>query len=173
MRISIIGQPASGKSFLAERISKQFGIQHIHIDRIYFEVRGRGRRPKTEEEKSRIRAHIKEKVEALIVQDSWVSDGWYSRVQPQITERADAVVYLDVPLMKRLCNHLYRATFEDRHEELAKWDEVRFIGDMFKRMFTHRPKMERFARENAAKVIRLKSHKEADQYFEELQKKNK
>jgi adenylate kinase family enzyme len=33
MKIHIIGGPGSGKSFLAEQLSKEFGIQHYDLDK--------------------------------------------------------------------------------------------------------------------------------------------
>jgi adenylate kinase family enzyme len=139
MRISIIGQPASGKSALATAIGKKFGIPHLHIDRFYFEARALP--------KDGMRAYIKKKVEEYIQQESWVSDGWYSRVQPIIAVRADKIIYLDIPFFVRLRNHFHRAIFDDRHPELSAWDEVTFVFDMIKRIFTHAPKMEKFTRE--------------------------
>jgi len=102
MRITIIGNCASGKSTLARKISEQFAIPHLHLDRFWFETKGHLLEKDDAEGKERVRACIRAKVEGLIKQDSWVSDGWYSRVQPLIAERADEIVFLDLPLWRRL-----------------------------------------------------------------------
>jgi adenylate kinase family enzyme len=106
MRISIIGLPGSGKTTLANAISEKLSIPHIHLDRFWFEAGGReGSRTTPPDEMEIIRAYIKEKVTPLIAEDSWVSDGFYPRIQTLIAERVDKIVFLDVPLWTRLMNH--------------------------------------------------------------------
>ncbi len=119
MRITIIGNCGSGKSTLARKISKKFNILHIHLDRFWFEAGGHKLKKGASEEKERIRTYIRKKVEEFIKKDSWVSDGWYSRVQPLIAERAEQVVFLNIPLWRRLANHLHRVFFGKRHPELS------------------------------------------------------
>ena len=80
MRISIIGNTSSGKSSLAQRISKKLDIPYLHIDRLWFEGGGHNLRPYETEALEKVRAYIKKNVEDFIKQESWVSDGWYSRV---------------------------------------------------------------------------------------------
>ena len=106
MRISIIGHSSGGKSTLAKRISENLCIPHIHIDRFWFEAGGAKLKPSDVEGMKKARAYIKENVENFIKQDSWVSDGWYHKVQPMISERADHIIFLDIPLYRRLLNHL-------------------------------------------------------------------
>lgn len=60
MRISIIGFGGSGKTMLAQRISKEHNIPHVQIDRIWFEAGGHT--AYTEEEKEKVREIIKEHV---------------------------------------------------------------------------------------------------------------
>src|SRR3989344_6178545 len=107
MRISIIGHAGSGKSTLAQRISKKFNIPHLHLDRLWFEAGG----PKASSdpgERKRVAELIRDRVEDFIKQDDWVSDGLYGHVQPLIANRADTIIFLDISLARRLCNHLYR-----------------------------------------------------------------
>lgn len=168
MRITIIGNCGSGKSTLARKISEKFNIPHIHLDRFWFEANGHTLRKDDTEGKEKVRAQIRGKVEIFIRQDSWVSDGWYSRVQPLIAERADKVIFLDIPLWRRLINHLYRIFFSERHSELSRWDDIKFISEIVRRTFTHGTQMQQFVQENPDKVIHLRSHKEADEFFESL-----
>jgi len=168
MRITIIGNCGSGKSTLARKISEKFNIPHIHLDRFWFEANGHKLRKEDMEGKKKVRAYIRGKVEEFIKQDSWVSDGWYSRVQPLIAERADQVVFLDIPLWRRLVNHLHRVLFVERHSELSRWDDFKFISEIIRRTFTHGVLMRQFVRENPEKVIHLHSHKDADGYLANL-----
>src|SRR6185312_12755385 len=107
MRISIIGLPGSGKSTVARMIAERFSIPHIQIDRFWFEAGGRTGGHDTLDIEQ-VRALVREKTLAAIAAESWVSDGFYSRVQPEIAKRADAVVLLDIPLWRRLLNHAAR-----------------------------------------------------------------
>lgn len=168
MKISIIGNCGSGKSTLAGKISEKFDIPHIHLDRFWFEANGHTFTKNDVEGREKVKEYIRGRVEEFISQDSWVSDGWYSRVQPLITEKADQVVFLDIPLWRRLVNHLHRIFFGERHPELSRWDDIKFIYEIVRRTFTQGPKMRQFVRENPEKVVRLPSHKGSDSYFASL-----
>ncbi len=37
MKIHIIGGPGSGKTFLAEKLSKEYGIRHIDLDELQWD----------------------------------------------------------------------------------------------------------------------------------------
>ncbi len=165
MRITIIGNSGSGKSTLARKISENFDIPHIHLDRFWFEANGHTLKEEDREGKEKVRAYIYAKVEDFIQQDAWVSDGWYSRVQPLITERADQVVFLDIPLWRRLVNHVHRVFFSERHSELRRWDDVTFIFEIVRRTFTHGKQMQQFVREHPKKIVHLRSYKEVEEYF--------
>lgn len=165
MKISIIGLSGSGKSTLAQKISGKFGIPHLHIDRLWFEAGGHKPSSKGIEEKEKVKAYIREKTVELIQQGAWVSDGWYGYVQTLIAERADEIVFLDIPLHRRLVNHIWRIFFEERHTELTKWDDIKFVYQIVRRTFAHGPKMREFVRENLGKTKIFHSFKEVDDYF--------
>jgi adenylate kinase family enzyme len=167
MRISIVGLSGSGKSTLARNISEKFGIPHLHIDRFWFEAGGH-KTVGDSEDRERVRAIIKEKVAEVVKQDSWVSDGWYGHVQPIITARADEIVFLDIPLYRRLANHLWRTFFETRHTELTRWDDIKFMYQIIRRTFVHGPKIREFVKENASRVKVLRTFKEVNDYFAAL-----
>jgi adenylate kinase family enzyme len=118
MRITIIGLSGSGKSTLARAISNKLSIPHIHLDRFWFEGGGKTGEHDTPDIE-RVRAYVREKTLEAIAVDSWVSDGFYSRVQPEIAEQADVVLFLDIPLWKRLLSHAKRMLQPaTRHKEL-------------------------------------------------------
>lgn len=168
MRIDIVGPPASGKSMLAEAISKKLSIPHMQIDRFWFEAGGRQGShdtPNIEE----VRAHIRKKVLENIIADSWVSDGFYSRVQSEIAQRAEIILVLDIPLWKRLFNHARRITKPStRHKELSAWQELTFFFEIIRRTFKNRGRLEQFISDYKNKVVVLKSYKEIDRYLETL-----
>jgi len=168
MRISIIGHSSSGKSTLARKISGKLKIPHLHIDRFWFEAGGAKLKPYDKEGIEKARAYIKENVENFIKQDSWVSDGWYSKVQPMISEKADQILFLDIPLYRRMFNHLQRIFKTDRHKELTKWDDFKFFYEIIFRTFAKGPKMKKFIQEHSGKAKIFRNYKEIDEYLKTL-----
>lgn len=168
MKITIIGQPCSGKSTLAARISEKFNIPHIQIDRFWFEARGQKIKSSDKERIEKARGYVRQRVEEALKQDSWVSDGWYSRVQPLISEQADQIIFLVVPLYRRLFNHFKRINKPGRYKELTAWDEIKFFYEIIKRTFTKSKKIKKFAREHKDKVKILKNYEEVEAYFKSL-----
>jgi adenylate kinase family enzyme len=167
MRITIIGNCGSGKSTLARKISQKFNIPHVDLDRFWFEAQGH--LLKGPENKERVQAHVRGKIEEFILQDSWVSDGWSRRAHDKIAARADYIVFLDIPLWRRLMNHLYRVFFTPRHQELSKWDDVKFTYQVVRRTFTQGVQMRQFMRtQPREKAVHLRSYAAAEQFLERL-----
>ena len=168
MRISIIGHSSSGKSTLAQNISKKFNIPHLHIDRFWFESGGRNVKSNDREGIQKVRTYMQEKVADFIKKESWVSDGWYWRTQIIISERADQIIFLDIPLYYRLFNHLKRIFTTERHKELTKWDELKFFYEIITRTFTKNKRLRQFVCEHPDKVKTFKNYKEIDEYLKTL-----
>lgn len=170
MRISIIGYPGSGKTYLAELISRKLSVPHIHIDRFWFEAGGmKISRASSEADRERVRAEVREKALEAITAKSWVSDGFYSRIQPEIAERADIVLYLDIPLWRRLLNHAKRICDPShRHEELTMWNEFGFFFEIIRQHFAFRSKFKKFLDAYGYKVIVLRSRKDIADYIATL-----
>lgn len=167
MRLTIVGLPASGKSTFAGLVSEKLSIPHIHIDRFWLEAGGR-RNSKETPNIEQVRAHVREKVLDAVGAASWVSDGFYQRVQSEIAQRADSVVFLDLPLWKRLLNHAQRVISADRHKEISFWDDLVFFGEIVRRSFTTTPKLRKFLNEYKDKVIVLHSRRDIKKYIENL-----
>lgn len=168
MKISIIGGPGSGKSTMAKKISDKLKIPHLQMDRLWFESGGNNLKNNNEAGKARVRGFIKKEVLEFIKQNAWVSDGWYSRVQPNITKEADILIFLDIPVHRRIWNHLKRVFKSERHEELTRIDDLLFIFEIIRRQFSKMPAMRKFAAENKDKLIILKSFMEVDEYTDKL-----
>jgi adenylate kinase family enzyme len=167
MRISIIGHAASGKSTLARKISEKFQIPHLHIDRLWFESGAhKFFKQNNVENLEKAREWIKAKVDEWTDQKDWVSDGWYSRVQPMVTAKADMLIFIDISLWRRMTNHIKRVFVDDRHKELSAWDEIRFIFEMPYRTFTRHAKIHQFIKDNASKLVVLKSYEEVNKFME-------
>lgn len=165
MKITILGQPASGKSQLAKAISERFGIPHIHIDRFWFTCGG-GRNSALTPNIEAVRQCVREKALVALEQESWVSDGVYTRLQPEIAGRADVVIFLDIPLWRRLLNHASRMMRPaTRHQEISLFDELLFFAEMIKRAFTKDSKLRALVEKYKDKAVVLSSHQEIDAYL--------
>lgn len=93
-RILILGSGGSGKSTLASALGEALNIEVVHLDSIYWNP---GWQP-TE------RARFIEKLRPLLAAEEWIIEGNYSGTLDLRLERADTVVFLDLP--RWLC--LYR-----------------------------------------------------------------
>lgn len=168
MRISVIGLPGSGKSTVARIISEKLSIPHVHIDRFWFQAGGRHGSHDTPNIEQ-VRAEVRRNTVDALNTGEWVSDGFYSRLQPEIANRADVVIYLDIPLWRRLFNHALRTVRRSqRHKELNTWDDVAFFPEIIRRTYTTVPKIREFISQYKSKVIILKSRKEINQYLASL-----
>jgi adenylate kinase family enzyme len=169
MRITVIGLPGSGKSTLAKNIAKKLSIRHIEIDRFWFESGG-GKGADDTKNLEEVRLKVREKTAEAIKGDSWVSDGTYLNVQDLITDRADVILFLDIPLLIRLLGHARRAFFVTtrRHAELSMWNEITFFPEIIRRNFSRKPKLLKFVSEHKDKVVRLRSYREMDEYLRRL-----
>lgn len=163
MRISICGLEGSGKSTLAERISKKFDIPHLHIDRLWFEIGGYLTQRNSDEWK-KARLVMQQRVDVLIEQESWVADGW----QGLTVRRADQIVFLDIPLWRRLLNLLYRMCFERRHNEVSFWDDIKFFPEVVRRTSRNGPPIRKLVEDNKSKATILHNYQEVEQFFSNL-----
>lgn len=169
MRISIIGHTGCGKSTLARKIAERFSVPHIHIDRFWFEAGGNRLAPGEGEARDVVRAYVAEHVREAVRAPSWVSDGFYPHTQAEIADAADTIVYLEIPLWRRLTNHFERILRRaERHAEVSIWDDIAYFPDMVRRHFRTKPKLERFLTEREGSVLVLRSRREAQQFLDSL-----
>ncbi|WP_028644161.1 ATPase AAA [Nocardioides sp. URHA0020] len=84
-RILVAGVSGSGKTTLAARIGDVLGLRHTEIDALFH---GTGWTPRPEFEAD---------VEAFTSAESWVTEWQYSPVRRLLAERADTLVWLDLP----------------------------------------------------------------------------
>lgn len=169
MRISIIGHTGCGKSTLARKISERFSIPHIHIDRFWFEAGGNRLAPGESEARDAVRSYVAEHVRDALQTDSWVSDGFYPHTQSIIADAADIIVYLDIPLWRRLLNHYERILRRSgRHPEVSLWDDIAYFPDMFRRHVRTKPKLEQFLMERKESIRVLRSRREIQHFLDSI-----
>jgi energy-coupling factor transporter ATP-binding protein EcfA2 len=84
-RVLIAGSTGAGKSTLARAVARQLKIDYFEIDALYH---GPDWIPQPSFESS---------VDARIATSAWVTEWQYSSVQSRLADRADLMVWLDLP----------------------------------------------------------------------------
>jgi adenylate kinase family enzyme len=97
-RVMIIGGSGSGKSTFAREIGLRTGLPVAHMDRLFWE-------PGWVEADKMV---FLRRVEDAVATESWVMDGNYSRTWPGRIDRADTLIFLDLPTWLRLWRVLRR-----------------------------------------------------------------
>lgn len=169
MKISIVGHCGSGKSTLARNISEKKNISHLELDRLFFLNNGAAAKD------SAHKALVKEKIKADVIDflkehDSWVTDGVYlTSVQPLLLEAVDTIVYIDIPLWRRMGNHLKRWwKNKDRHREVSRLEDLWFVFDMPRRTRTANEKFPTLFTLAGDKLVILRSYKDVERFLNSI-----
>ena len=104
-RVLVAGTSGSGKTTLAARIGDELGIEHVEIDALFH---GRNWTP---------RATFLDDVERFSAGAAWVTEWQYSQVRPLLAQRADLVVWLDLPRHVVMRQVVARTVRRRRHRE--------------------------------------------------------
>ena len=91
-RAMIVGGPGSGKSTLARRLGEITGLPVYHMDLIHW-LPGWTERPREEKDAM---------ARAVEAGERWIFEGGHSRTYDTRAARADAIVWLDLPVVLRL-----------------------------------------------------------------------
>ncbi|ORA38831.1 AAA family ATPase [Mycobacterium aquaticum] len=108
-RIAIAGVSGSGKTTLAKRVSEVLGLPYTEMDSLFH---GPDWQPRDE---------FAADVHQLISGDEWVIEWQYAAVRDRIVERADTMVWLDLPTPQTLYQ-LTRRTVHRRMRRVELWN---------------------------------------------------
>ncbi len=87
-RISVVGSPGAGKSTFGAALARRLDIPHVELDALHW---GPGWQPTPRDE-------LLHKLAPHLAAEHWVIDGNYgSLAQDEVWQRADTVVWLDLP----------------------------------------------------------------------------
>ena len=125
-RICLLGPSNSGKSTLAEAISRKQGLPAVHLDQLYHTPHTDWQpRPETEF----LRLH-----QQAIQQEKWIIEGNYTRSLDRRLERATGFILLDTSTLTSLFRYLRRTWWEhDRRggleggKDSVKWRMIHHI----------------------------------------------
>jgi adenylate kinase family enzyme len=87
-KVLVIGVSGAGKSTLAQQIAGRTRLPYIATDPFYWEAGWQCASP----------ARVRQRVETATLGDSWVLDGNFDDHRTTIWQRADTIVWLDLPL---------------------------------------------------------------------------
>ena len=124
MKISVIGNAASGKTYLSRQLSRHYQIIPTHVDSLQFDA-SLNMRPHQETRKA---------LRAVLAEESWLIDGYgpLDDFQERL-KNSDLIIFLDWPLWrnywwgtKRLISLLWkkRPELPSGHNEL-RWGHIR------------------------------------------------
>lgn len=108
-RVSVVGNSGSGKTTLARQLARQLAVPYVELDGIFHQP-GWQELPLEE---------FRRRVGEIAARDAWVVDGNYSAVRDLLWDRADTVVWLDLPrslVMRRVIGRTFTRAI--KHEEL-------------------------------------------------------
>ena len=98
-RVVVIGSGGAGKSTVSVELGRRTGLPVIHLDREFWRP---GWEPTPDDEWA---ARVRE----LVAGDRWIIDGNYGGTMPLRFERADTVVFLDLPRVVCLLSVIWRS----------------------------------------------------------------
>lgn len=98
-RVMIIGQPGSGKSWLARELGRITALPVVHIDQIHWQA---GWVERSRADKDRLCAEVH-------AREAWIFEGGHSRTWDERMARADTVIWLDRPVLARLWAVFWRS----------------------------------------------------------------
>lgn len=91
MKIHIIGGPGSGKTFLADKLSEQYGIPHYDLDDLQWDNAANDYGTKREAQE---RAAL---LDQILQREDWIIEGVYYAWCGQCFADADRIYVLEVP----------------------------------------------------------------------------
>jgi adenylate kinase family enzyme len=100
-RVSVVGTSGSGKSTLSRELAGILGVPYLELDGVFHQP-GWSQLPQPD---------FREAARAAAAGDGWVIDGNYPAVQSIVWERADTVIWLDLPrttVLRRLVWRTFR-----------------------------------------------------------------
>jgi adenylate kinase family enzyme len=86
-RVSVVGIPGSGKTTVGRQLAASFGVPFVELDSIFHQP-GWVELPVDD---------FRKRVTEALTAPAWVVDGNYSAVRDLVWQRADTVVWLDLP----------------------------------------------------------------------------
>ena len=165
-RVLVAGTAGSGKTTLAQRISEALGTPHVEIDSLYH---GPNWTP---------RDSFETDVDRFSSQSHWVTEWQYNQVRPLLADRADLMVWLDLP-QRSVMWQVIRRTFRRRRRREELWngniepplrtiltDQEHIVRWAWSTRHTAHTRIQELHRQRPdLTIVRLRSHHQARQWL--------
>jgi adenylate kinase family enzyme len=125
MRIVIVGNSGSGKTWLGSRLAERSSAPFIALDEIFWQPGGFDQKRPEAERDAMIEAHLQAEL--------WVAEGVFGSLASRFLDRADLLIWLDTPwaiCRERLelrgsesKRHMDRPQSEEGTRQLIAWAE--------------------------------------------------
>lgn len=109
-RVLVAGVSGVGKTTLAGRVSRILDVPYTEIDALFH---GENWTP---------RDAFMSDVDAFTRRDAWVTEWQYSVARPLLAERADLLIWLDLPFMRVTLPRVIRRTIRRRARREPLWN---------------------------------------------------
>jgi adenylate kinase family enzyme len=171
-RINVVGTSSVGKTTLAAAIAELLDVPHVEMDALHWEPNWIEAPPEV----------LRERVRVATAGDGWVVDGNYGMVRDLIWARAQAVVWLDLPLRTILWRYVRRTLRRvARRQELWSGNRERLSMHLLSRdsllrwiLTTYRMRRREYPALLAARpdlvTVRLRSGRAADRWLAQLRR---
>ena len=174
-RINVVGTSAAGKTMLAASLANRLGLPLVELDPLHWEANWTEASPEV----------MRARVAAAIAGSEWVVDGNYAVVRDLVWARAEAIVWLDLPLRTILWRFAVRtARRVVRHEELWCGNRERLRTQLLSRdsllwwiLTTYRRRRREYPERLAARpdllAIRLRSARAARAWLASIERSSR
>ena len=166
-KILIIGSSGAGKSTFARRLSTKTNIDVVHLDKLYWKPNWVGTTDANE---------WKEKIDNVLVGDSWIIDGNYSGTLERRLQSCDTVFFLDMPrlicmwrILKRfvLNRGKSRPDITEGCNEQLTWEFIKWTWNYPTRS---KPKVEKLLEQyqTSKTIVKLRSNEAVEGFLKTL-----
>lgn len=168
-RILVAGTSGVGKTTTARRIAASLGVPHTELDGLFH---GPGWEP---------RATFVADVEAFTSADAWVTEWQYAPVRALLAERADTLVWVDLPtpvalwrlLRRTVHRRLHRTELWNGNVEQSLWTVFTDDDHILRWGFRTRNSVRRLVPDTATtaqhlRIVHLRSQRAVDRFVRHL-----
>jgi adenylate kinase family enzyme len=167
-RILVIGNGGSGKSTFSKKLNKHLNLELIHLDNLFWKPNWK-QTPKQE---------WKEIVKEIIREDKWIMDGNFNSTLDIRIERADTIIFFDMPrhiclwnASKRIIRGKY---FKIERDDITKGCNERFDLPFYKWIWNYnknvRPRYLNLLQslENEKKIIIFNNYYDSNKFLKQI-----